>query len=90
MVKRTQTIRRLLPKNCLSMFDHFVGLALKGLKKVLNQYFVSRTAEIICCYDILENTILGIVKKSPLTSLHPLRANYGCRYIENSIVAYFN
>ena len=31
MVKHTQTIRRLLPKNCLSVFDHFVGLALKGL-----------------------------------------------------------
>ena len=24
--------RRLLPKNCLSVFDHFVGLALKGLR----------------------------------------------------------
>ena len=32
MVKHTQTIRRLLPSNCLSVFDHFVGLALKGLK----------------------------------------------------------
>ena len=31
MVKHTQTIRRILPTNCLSMFDHFVGLALKGL-----------------------------------------------------------
>ena len=31
MVKHTQTIRRLLPTNCLSMFDYFVGLALKGL-----------------------------------------------------------
>ena len=28
MVKQTQTILKL----CLSMFDHFVGLALKGLK----------------------------------------------------------
>ena len=27
----TQTIRRLLPANCLSVFDPFVGLALKGL-----------------------------------------------------------
>ena len=27
MVKHTQTIRRLLPTNCLSVFDHFVGLA---------------------------------------------------------------
>ena len=31
MVKHTQTIRRLLPTNSLSMFDYFVGLALKGL-----------------------------------------------------------
>ena len=29
MVKHTQTIRRLLPTNSLSVFDHFVGLALK-------------------------------------------------------------
>ena len=28
----TWTIRRLLPTNCLSVFDDFVGLALKGLK----------------------------------------------------------
>ena len=31
MVKHTQTIRGLLPTNYLSVFDHFVGLALKGL-----------------------------------------------------------
>ena len=31
MVKHTQTICRLLLKNCLSVFDHFEGLALKGL-----------------------------------------------------------
>ena len=30
MVKHTQTILRLLPKNCLSVSDHFVGLTLKG------------------------------------------------------------
>ena len=30
VVKHTQTIRRLLPTSCLSVFDHFVGLALKG------------------------------------------------------------
>ena len=32
MVRPTQTIRRLLPMNCLSVFDHFVGLVLKGLR----------------------------------------------------------
>ena len=31
MVKHTETIRRLLPTNFLSVFDHFVELALKGL-----------------------------------------------------------
>ena len=38
MVKHTQTIRRELPTNCLSVFDHFVKLALKGLK--LNRYLL--------------------------------------------------
>ena len=38
MVKHTQTIRRLLPMNCLSVFDHVVGLAFKRLSfKPLNK-----------------------------------------------------
>ena len=37
MVKHTQTIRRLFPMKCLSVFDHFVGLALKGLN---NSYLI--------------------------------------------------
>ena len=31
MLKHTQTIVGKLPTNCLSVFDHFVGLALRGL-----------------------------------------------------------
>ena len=31
MVEHTQIIRRLLPTNCLSVFDYIVGLAFKGL-----------------------------------------------------------
>ena len=31
-VKRTLTIRRLLPRDCLSVFDHLVELTLKELK----------------------------------------------------------
>ena len=31
MVKHPQTICSLFPTNCLSVFDHFVGLALKRL-----------------------------------------------------------
>ena len=32
IVKHNQTICRLLSTNCLSMFDHFVGLMVKGLR----------------------------------------------------------
>ena len=31
MVKHTQAILRQFPTNCLSVFDHFVKLVLKGL-----------------------------------------------------------
>ena len=31
MAKHTQTIRRQKPNNRLSVFEHFVGLALEGL-----------------------------------------------------------
>ena len=33
MVKHTQTICRQKPRNCLSVFDHFVGLVLKGFRE---------------------------------------------------------
>ena len=36
MVKHTQRIRRLLPTNYLNVFDHFVGLAFKGLTSKIN------------------------------------------------------
>ena len=35
MVKHTQASRRLLATDCLHVFDHFVGLALKGIKTKL-------------------------------------------------------
>ena len=38
MVKHTQTIRRQQPTNYLSVFDHFVGLVLKGLKSILQDH----------------------------------------------------
>ena len=42
MVKHTQTIRRLLPTNCLSVFDHFVALALKGLTYLWSFFNIMR------------------------------------------------
>ena len=35
MVKHTQTFRWQKPTNYLSVFDHFVGLPLKGLIEIL-------------------------------------------------------
>ena len=35
MVKHTETIPRPLPTNCLSVFDHFVGLVIKSLNACL-------------------------------------------------------
>ena len=32
LVNDTQTIRRFLPRNCLSVFEYFVRFVLKGLK----------------------------------------------------------
>ena len=42
MVKHTQIIRRVLPTNCLSVFDCFVGLALKGLNSMQQQDIFSK------------------------------------------------
>ena len=43
--KWSNTLKQFVGKlraNCLSVFDHFVGLALKGLKRVANSvYFVN-------------------------------------------------
>ena len=39
MFKHIQAIRRQKPTNFLSMFDHFAGLALKGLNISHNKYF---------------------------------------------------
>ena len=36
MVKHTQTIRGKLPTNCLSGFDHFVGLAFQRLRNEIS------------------------------------------------------
>ena len=36
MLKQTQTIRREQPANCLSVFDHFVGLSRKGCIILVN------------------------------------------------------
>ena len=43
MVKHTQIIRRQKPTNYLSVFDHFVGLALKRLSLLSNTIYLTIT-----------------------------------------------
>ena len=42
MVKHSRTICRMLPRNCLSMFNHFVGLVVKGLIYSDKEIFLPR------------------------------------------------
>ena len=58
MVRHTQTIRRLLPTNCSSVFDHFVGVALKGLQKVVDEGN-NQTSEIQNTFHALLNLFFG-------------------------------
>ena len=46
---KTQTIRRLLLTNCLSVFDHFWGLARKGLISIKQEFsnFVQRFTKLL-------------------------------------------
>ena len=37
MVRHSQTVPRLLPTNCLSVFDHFVGLTRKASISVIQR-----------------------------------------------------
>ena len=41
MVKHTQIIRRQQSTNCLSVFDHFLGLVLKGLRPLARSKKIS-------------------------------------------------
>ena len=56
MVKHTQTICRQQPTNCLSVFDHFVNLTLKGLK----DNYVQIT-ERLCISFIVTRSILSVL-----------------------------
>ena len=78
MVRHTQTIRRLQPTNCLSVFDPFVGLALKGLKSfksILNRTFKSKVQYKViqlnsCCLGSFEISIM--VRASFISNGEPL------------------
>ena len=49
MVKYTQTILRQQPANCLNVFDHFVGLVLKGSSEL--NFIPQKSSENLCSSD---------------------------------------
>ena len=59
--QHSQTIRRLLPTNCSSVFDHFVGLAFKVLNKkehrpcFANTMLLCILAQFFFCFDTKQN-----------------------------------
>ena len=65
-VKHSQAIHRLLPTDCLSVFDHFMGLAIKGLNALISfdvsianihevSYF--QTLECVLTFKILQKIL---------------------------------
>ena len=56
MVKHTQTISRQQQANCLSVFDHFVGLGLKGLNKEEFDIRDKRINYVMCTMIIASNS----------------------------------
>ena len=60
MVKHTQTIRWLLPTNCLILFDHFVGLVLKGLTNAFLKVH-KITLIMVLWFIILVNSFVVVV-----------------------------
>ena len=61
MVKHTHTIRRQKPTNCLSVFDHFAGLALKGLSYRNHKNFDESTF----LKDLNKKTIITFDNQNP-------------------------
>ena len=70
MVKHTQTICLQQPTNCLSGFDHFVRLALKGLnllgsKKIVLKLEVSQYFPIQRSESLLKNFRIPVLISTP-------------------------
>ena len=77
MVKHTQIIRQLLPRTCLSMFDHFVRLALKGLNLL-----VKKISLLGYIKPVITNTIINNVFQHQGHSQSYVQ-NYVQGYVQN-------
>ena len=81
MVKHTQTIRRQQPTNCLSVFHHFLKLALEGLTLFTERF---GTVWIISVVIYLQKQPFGGVLKicSKSTEVYPCRSMILIKFIK--------
>ena len=66
-IKWSNTLKQFVgkfPTNCLSVFDHFVGLALKGLSFWQDLFLYSVTSQLNLCFD---KDILIFVHNYPMS-----------------------
>ena len=68
MVKYTQIIRRQHPTNCMSVCDHFVGLAPKGLRSFSGSFLP--TMDKSRCL-VFKKQVVAVTKKFQAQSLLP-------------------
>ena len=68
MVKHTQTIRQQKPTNCLSVFDHFWGLPVKGMEVGYLKSYQIFMMETFCKNSLPKRVLQNLPKK-----LHPRR-----------------
>ena len=84
MVKHTPTIRR----NCLSVFDHFVILALKGLILSNTNHGLFKVAVILRLASLIIRIIVSLLILS-LAIPHP-RISESCIKIKSKLNFYFH
>ena len=82
MVKQTLTICQQKRTKCLSVFDHFAGLALKVLKRAGGLFFQVLTLSSIPSFEIL---IWGLVSKEmkKITTLSVFKVKIRIWKLEN-------
>ena len=80
MVKHTQTICRLLPTNCLSVFDHFVGLALNELNCVLEILKMTWCVAVGCCNNSFKKNIIKGISFYQLPKNKNLKKKMASKY----------
>ena len=63
-----------MPANCLSVFDHFVKLGLKGLKE--NEGFRNRCGRIIATKNITKITLIVLVEVEKVIAVVQLKKSW--------------